>query len=180
MCGHHTGFIGRGFASPMGAVGERPQFDIKLPIWPPPMIFPRGYILKYFPQGDTSARQRGFGFRVFPLLGELSKTTKPHLPVCQLCHWKLGPTKWSSPTTKSLDPIVVTVLRVVFPGCCLEPATDKFVCNCPVPEAICIYSSVCCIDHCYDYLCTSPLSFEADGEFFFFFNTSVLIFKVVY
>ena len=40
---------------------------------------------------------------------------KPHLPVCQLCRCQLPPTKWSLPTTKSSDPILVTVLRVGFP-----------------------------------------------------------------
>ena len=42
---------------------------------------------------------------------------------------------WSSPTTKSLDPIVVTALRVGFPGESHGPATCGFACNCPEPEA---------------------------------------------
>ena len=72
--------------------------------------------MKSFQQEDTSARQRGFEIRVFPLLGELPKAIEPHQPVCQLYRWQLGPNMWSSPSTKSLDPIVVTALRVGFPG----------------------------------------------------------------
>ena len=84
---------------------------------------------------DTSARQRGFEIRVFPLLGELRKAIERHLPVCQLYRWQLGPNMWSSPTTKSLDPIVVTALRVDFPGESHGPATCRFSGNCPEPEA---------------------------------------------
>ena len=98
-----------------GAAGERSEFDIKLPLGAPLLIFPRGYLLKSFPQVDTSARLRGFEIRVFPLLGELPRAIESHLPVCQLCRWQLGPNMWSSPTTKSLDPIVVTTLRVGLP-----------------------------------------------------------------
>ena len=79
---------------------------------------------------DTSARQRGFEIRVFPLLGELPKAIEPHLPVCQLYRWQLGHYMWPSPTTKSLDPIVVTALRVGFPGESHGPATCGFACNC--------------------------------------------------
>ena len=101
---------------PWGAAGERSEFIIKPPLGDPLLIFPRGYLLKSFPQVDTSARQRGVEIRVFPLLGELPMAIEPHLPICQLCRWQLGPNMWSSPTTKSLDPIVVTTLRVGFPG----------------------------------------------------------------
>ena len=95
-----------------GAAGERSEFNIKPPLGASLLIFPRGYLLKSFPRVDTSARQRGFEIRVFPLLGELPKAIEPQLPVCQLCRWQLGPSMWTSPTTKSLDPIVVTALRV--------------------------------------------------------------------
>ena len=57
---------------------------------------------------DTSARQRVFEIRVFPLPGELPKAIAPHLPACQLYCWQLGPNMWSSPMTKSCDYIVVT------------------------------------------------------------------------
>ena len=67
-----------------GAAGERSEFSIKPPLGAPLMIFPRGYLLNSFPQVDSSARQRGFEARVFPLLGELPKAIEPHLPVCQL------------------------------------------------------------------------------------------------
>ena len=42
---------------------------------------------------------------------------------------------WSSPTTKSLDPIFFTALRVVFPLNGHAPATCGFACNCQEPEA---------------------------------------------
>ena len=42
---------------------------------------------------------------------------------------------WSSPTTKSLDPIVVTTLWVGFPWESHGPATCGFSCNYPEPEA---------------------------------------------
>ena len=115
--------------------GERSEFNIKPPLGAPLLIFPRGYLLKSFPRVDTSARQRGFEIRVFPLLGELPKAIEPHLPVCQLYRWQLGPSMWTSPTTKSLDPIVATALRVGFPGESHGPATCGFACNCPEPEA---------------------------------------------
>ena len=117
------------------AAGERSEFNIKPPFVAPLLVFPRGYLLKSFPQVDTSARQRGFEIRVFPLLVELPKVIEPHLPICQLYRWKLGPNTWSSPTTKSLDPIVVTALRVGIPGESHGPATCRFACNCPEPEA---------------------------------------------
>ena len=124
-----------GSLPPYGAAGERSEFNIKPPLGAPLLIFPRGYLLKSFPQVDTSARQRGFKVRVFPLLGELRKAIEPHLPVCQLYRWQLGPNMWSSPTSKSLDPIVVTAIRVGFPGESHRPATCGFACNCPEPEA---------------------------------------------
>ena len=77
----------------------------------------------------------GFEIRVFPLLGELPKAIEPHLPVCQLYRWQLGPSMWTSPTTKSFDPIVVTALRVGFPGESHGPATCEFACNCTDPDA---------------------------------------------
>ena len=124
-----------GSLPPCGAAGKRSDINIKPPLGAPLLIFPRGYLLKSFPQVDTSARQRGFEIRVFPLLGELPKVIEPHLPVCQLYRWQLGPNMWSSPTTKSLDPIVATALRVGFQGESHGPATCGFACNCPEPEA---------------------------------------------
>ena len=98
-----------------------------------------------FPQVDASARQRGFEIRVFPLLGELPKAIEPHLPVCQLYRWQLGPNMWSSPTTKSLDPIVVTALRVGIPGESHGPATSRYQpyldINCKQKMATMVYSS---------------------------------------
>ena len=120
---------------PCGAAGQSSEFNIKPPLGAPFLIFPRGYPLKSFPLVDTSARQRGFEIRVFPLLGELPKAIEPHLPVCQLYRWQLSPNMWFSPTTKSLDPIVVTALRVGFPGESHGPATCGFACNFPEPEA---------------------------------------------
>ena len=66
-----------------GTAGEMPEFDIKPPLLAPLLIFPPGYLLRYFLSEDTSARQRGFEIRVFPLLCQLSKAIEPHLPVCK-------------------------------------------------------------------------------------------------
>ena len=102
--GHHTGFICGGNLPPCGAAGKRSEFNIKPLLGTPLLIFHRGYLLKSFPRVDTSARQRGFEIRVFPLLGELPKAIEPHLPVCKLYCWQLGPSMWSSPTTMSQLP----------------------------------------------------------------------------
>ena len=74
-----------------GAAGDWSEINIKPPLWAQRMIFPRGYLLKSFPQVDTSAKQRGFEIRVFPLLGELPKAIEPHLPIFQSYRWQLGP-----------------------------------------------------------------------------------------
>ena len=110
-----------GSLPPCGAAGETSEFNIKPPLGAPLLIFPRGYLLKSFPRVDTSARQRRFEIRVFPLLGELPKAIEPHLPVCQLYRRQLGPSMWTSPTTKSLDPIVVTALRWASQGKATDP-----------------------------------------------------------
>ena len=91
---------------------ELPEFDIKPSLGSPLLVFPQDYLQKFLPQGDTSAKQRAFEIKVFPLLGELPKAIEPHLPACQLYRGQLGPTKWSSHTTKSIDPIVATALQV--------------------------------------------------------------------
>ena len=49
-----------GSLTPWRAAGERSEFDIKPPLGAPLLIFPRGYLLKSFPQVGISARQRGF------------------------------------------------------------------------------------------------------------------------
>ena len=139
-----------GFLPPCRAARERSEFNIKPPFVAPLLIFPRGYLLKSFPLVDTPARQRGFEIRVFPLLGELPKAIEPHLPVCQLYRWQLGPNMWSSPTTKSLDPIVITTLLVGFPGESHGPATCGFACNCPEPEAWTTEASELCKHHMLD------------------------------
>ena len=53
-------FSVRGSLPPWGAAGEMSEFNIKPPIGSPLLIFPRGYLLKSFPQVDTSTKQRGF------------------------------------------------------------------------------------------------------------------------
>ena len=45
--------------APWGAAGEMTEYYIKPPFGAPLRNFPRGYLLKSFPQVDTSARQRG-------------------------------------------------------------------------------------------------------------------------
>ena len=44
----------------IGAAGERSEFDVKPPLGTPLLIFPQGYLLNPFLQGDISARQQGF------------------------------------------------------------------------------------------------------------------------
>ena len=83
-----------GFLPPLGAAGEMPEFDIKPPFLAPLLIFPRGYLLKCFPQVDTSPRQRGFRFRVFSYQGQLLMAVESHLPVCQCFRWQLVPSTW--------------------------------------------------------------------------------------
>ena len=112
-----------GSIPPWGAAGERSEFNIKPPLVAPLLIFPRGYLLKSFPQGDTSSRQWRFEIRVFSLLDELPKAIESHLPDCQLCRWQLGLRKSSSPTTMTFNCILVTAIRVGFPGECLGCAT---------------------------------------------------------
>ena len=58
--GHHTGFSVGGSLPPWGDARERSEFNIKPPLGAPLLIFPRGYLLKSFPQVDTSATQREF------------------------------------------------------------------------------------------------------------------------
>ena len=99
--GHHMGFICIGSIPTMGGAGESPECDIKPPIGAPLLIFPRGYLLKSFRQRDSSARQQGLDIRLFPLLGELPKTIEPHLSVCKLYRWQLGPSKGNLHKTKS-------------------------------------------------------------------------------
>ena len=70
--GHYTGFISRGFPSPMEAARERPEFDIKPLSGAPLKIFPQDYLLKSFPQRNTSTRQQGFEITVFPQKSEAS------------------------------------------------------------------------------------------------------------
>ena len=104
-----------GTIPPCGATGERSEFSFKPPIGAPLLIILRGFLLKSFPHVDTYARQRGFEIRVLPFLGKLPKAIAPHLPVSQRYRGHLGPIMRFLPTTKSLDSIVVTALRVGFP-----------------------------------------------------------------
>ena len=56
-----------GFLPQIGAARERPGFDVKQP------DFSSRLSPEVFPQGDTSARQRGVDIGVFPILGEQPK-----------------------------------------------------------------------------------------------------------
>ena len=128
------------------------EFNIRPPLGAPLLIFPRGYLLKSIPHVDTSASQSGYKIRVFPLLGELPKAIEPHLPVCQLYRWQLGPNMWSLPTTNLFDIIVVTAHLVGFPGECHRPTTCLFACNSQEPVAWTTVASG------YVYALTPPLS----------------------
>ena len=114
-----------GFIPHMGTAGESPDIYVKLPLLAPLLIFPHGYLLNFFPQKII----------VFHLLVELPKVIKPHLLVSQLYRWQLCPTMWSSRSTKSFNPIIVTAIGMDFQGESFGPTTGGFACNCPVPEA---------------------------------------------
>ena len=60
----------------MGAAGERPEFDMKLPLGGTLLIFPRVYLLMYFPQGDIFARQRVFEIRFISPKKRITKDKK--------------------------------------------------------------------------------------------------------
>ena len=128
-------FICGGSIPPWGAAGERSEFDIKPPLGAKLLIFPRGFLLKTFPQVDTSARQRGFEIRVFPLLGELQKAIEPHLPDFQSYRWQLGPKHVVFAYDQVAKPHRSYRPSVGFPGKSHGPATSGFACNCPEPEA---------------------------------------------
>ena len=49
-----------GSLPPLGAAGERSEFNIKPPLGAPLLNFPRGYLLMSFPEVDAFARQRRF------------------------------------------------------------------------------------------------------------------------
>ena len=119
----------------MAAAGEMLEYDVKSTLGAPLLIVPRGHLLKSFPQGVLPQDSGGLK-KVFLLQGELPRVTEPHLSVCQLYRCQFGLTMWSSPTTMSLDPILVTALRVDVPGQSIDPATDGLACNCPVPESM--------------------------------------------
>ena len=116
--GHHTEYIYRAVPFPQW---KQPEFDNKPPLRAPQLVLLEGDLLKAFPQVDTSARQLGLWIRGVPLLFEQPMVMEPHLPVCQLHRWQLDPTKWSSPTTKSIIPIVVTALRLASQEKALNP-----------------------------------------------------------
>ena len=67
-----------GSLPPKGAAGEMPEFGFKPPLGAPLLIFPRGYLLRCFPQDSRCL------ISVFPLLCELLIAIDPHLPVSQL------------------------------------------------------------------------------------------------
>ena len=114
------GFNLYGFPSTMGAVGECPEFyskqHLRLHSWYSlEVISWRIFHERILPQDSG-------GFTSDCLfLGELPKAIESHQPVCQLYHYQLGPTKWSFPMTKSLDPIVDTALRWVSHGKASDP-----------------------------------------------------------
>ena len=125
-----------GFPSSLGSCRrERSDFNFKPPLGAPLLIFSSRLSPEVFSTSGYFRKTAGVEIRFFPLLGELPKAIEPHLPVCQLYRWQLGPNMWSAPTTKSLDPIVVAALRVGFQGESHGPATCGFACNCPEPEA---------------------------------------------
>ena len=83
--------------------------------------FSSGLSPEVFSTSGFFRKTAGFEIRVLPLLGELPKAIEPHMPICQLYRWQLGPSMWTLPTAKSLDLIVVTALGVGFPGEATDP-----------------------------------------------------------
>ena len=65
---------------PTGVNGERQELGNKLPLGAPLLTCPRDFLLKSFPQRDTSARLLAFEIRVFLILGELPKVIEPDFP----------------------------------------------------------------------------------------------------
>ena len=124
-----TWVLSVGVPSPLWEV---PEFGIKMPLGAPLLIFPLDYLLESFPQGILLQDSRGLKSEFF--LSYESGQRRSNL-TCQLYHWHLCPRKLFSPMTKSLDPIVVTVLQVGFPAENLSPTTGGFAINFPVPEA---------------------------------------------
>ena len=135
MRGHHTGLICGGLSPPLWSYRREVRDLHQTAIRGSTPDFSSRLSTEVFSTSGYFRMTVGFEIRVFPLLGELPKDIEPHLPVCQLSRRQLGPNMWSSPTTKSFDPIVVTALRVGFPGKSHGPATCGFACNCPDPEA---------------------------------------------
>ena len=88
--------------------------------------------MKSFPQGDTSARQRGFEIKVSPLLGELPKAIETHLPVCQMATRSQQVDFAYNQITK---PHCTYRPSAGLPSGFLGPATCGFACNWVVPEA---------------------------------------------
>ena len=125
-----TRVLSVGVSFPLVELPERSEFNMKPPLGAQLLIFPQDYLLKSSTTGYFR-KTVGCEIRVFPLLGELPKAIEPQTHGCQLYRWKLGPNMWSSPTTKSLDPIVVTALRAGFPGESHGSATCGFAFNCP-------------------------------------------------
>ena len=71
---------------------------------------------------------------------------------------------WTSPTTKSLNPIVVTALRVGFPGESHGPATCGFACNCPELEAWTLEASGLCVNYVLRHVCVSNTCFNREEK----------------
>ena len=62
----------------MGAALERPEFDIKSPLGVSLLIFPQGYLLKFFFFHEGIFLQDSM---VFSLLGVLPAVVEPYLPI---------------------------------------------------------------------------------------------------
>ena len=109
----------------MGAARDRPQFDNK-----PPLRLTPDFSSKLSPEVFFTRHQR-FEIRVFPLLIELPKAIKPHLPVILLASRSHQVVFTYDEVTR---PQCNYRLLVGFPGKSLGPTTGGFACNCPVPE----------------------------------------------
>ena len=120
------GFFLRAFPTPYGSCRREARFCHQTIFRGSTPDFTLTLSPEVYSSGDTSPRQQGFEITVFHLLCEMPKVIEPHLPVCLLCRWQLCSNMWSSPTTKLLGPIVVTVLWVGFPGKASDPPHVEF------------------------------------------------------
>ena len=125
--GRHMGFINRGFLPLL----KQPEKGQGMRANRLSSLFSR-FLLEAISTRGYFIMTAGFEISIHSL--ELPRVIEPHLPVCQSYHWRIDSNMWSSSTTRSLDPIVVTTRRVNILGECLGTAACAIASNCQMPE----------------------------------------------